>query len=168
MNYETALLVFGILLLLIGLVGQVKAKELEVGTSNAVARTVIGVVGAVLIGLSVAASNQILPLLNRADTPSEPEQPQDQGQGDTVQQRANELADIEAKKKQREEELRKLDEELQRREAAAKQADLDDQQKQDAEELKRLRAEKERQEAALARAEDAAGPDRAGQQPLAV
>ena len=66
MNYETALLVFGILLLLIGLVGQVKAKELEVGTSNAVARTVIGIVGAVLIGLSVAASNQILPLLKGA------------------------------------------------------------------------------------------------------
>ena len=60
MTYETTLLIFGILLLLIGLVGNVKAKELEIGTDSIVARTVIGIVGAVLIGLSLVSEVEFL------------------------------------------------------------------------------------------------------------
>ncbi len=52
MDYEVALLIFGILLLLLGLVGQVKAKEIEVGTSNSVVRIVATLVGVLFIVLS--------------------------------------------------------------------------------------------------------------------
>ena len=49
MSYEVTLLVFGILLILVGLLGKVKAKELEVGTSSRTARAVIAVLGIVLV-----------------------------------------------------------------------------------------------------------------------
>lgn len=52
MSYEVALLVFGIILLLVGLVGKVKARELEVGTSSRTARIVLASLGAALIALS--------------------------------------------------------------------------------------------------------------------
>lgn len=55
-EYNVVLLVFGILLLLVGLVGKVKAKELEVGTGSAVARVVLGVIGIGLMALSLALS----------------------------------------------------------------------------------------------------------------
>ena len=57
MTYEATLLVFGILLLLIGLIGKVKAKELEIGTSSAIARAVTGLVGIVLIVISLILVN---------------------------------------------------------------------------------------------------------------
>jgi len=52
MSYEVTLLVFGILLFLVGLVGKVKAKELEVGTSSKMARIIIAMAGLVLVVLS--------------------------------------------------------------------------------------------------------------------
>jgi hypothetical protein len=52
MSYEVTLLVFGILLFLVGLVGKVKAKELEVGTSSKTARIIIAIAGLVLVVLS--------------------------------------------------------------------------------------------------------------------
>ncbi len=52
MTFDVALLVFGVLLLLVGLVGKVKAKELEVGTNSRVARSVIGLIGAAMLALS--------------------------------------------------------------------------------------------------------------------
>lgn len=52
MTYEVTLLVFGILLLLVGLLGKVKAKELEVGTSSTVARLVMASLGILLVVLS--------------------------------------------------------------------------------------------------------------------
>ncbi len=52
MSYEVTLLVFGILLLLLGLVGKIKAKEIEVGTSSATVRVVTSLVGIVLLVLS--------------------------------------------------------------------------------------------------------------------
>lgn len=52
MSYEVTLLVFGILLLLLGLVGKIKAKELEVGTSSTTVRVVTSLIGFVLITLS--------------------------------------------------------------------------------------------------------------------
>ena len=51
-SYPVALLLVGIVLLLVGLVGKVKAKELEVGTSNKIARIVTGSIGVVLVVLS--------------------------------------------------------------------------------------------------------------------
>jgi hypothetical protein len=57
MSYEATLLVFGILLLLIGLIGKVKAKELEIGTSSAIARALTGLVGIVLIVISLILVN---------------------------------------------------------------------------------------------------------------
>jgi len=52
MSYEVTLLVFGILLLLVGLVGKVKAKEIEVGTSSRIVRIVLALLGIVLVVLS--------------------------------------------------------------------------------------------------------------------
>ena len=52
MSHQVTLLVFGILLFLVGLVGKVKAKELEVGTSSRLARIVMAIVGIVLVVLS--------------------------------------------------------------------------------------------------------------------
>lgn len=53
MSYEVTLLVFGILLLLIGLIGKVKAQQLEVGTDSAVARVVIAIFGSLLVVFSL-------------------------------------------------------------------------------------------------------------------
>jgi hypothetical protein len=47
------LLIFGILLLLVGLVGKVKAQQLEIGTSNKVVRSIIGSIGFILSSLSI-------------------------------------------------------------------------------------------------------------------
>lgn len=66
MSYEATLLVFGILLLLIGLVGKVKAKELEVGTSSTIARAVTGILGIGLIALSLSLAD--VPLLGERQT----------------------------------------------------------------------------------------------------
>ncbi len=54
MDYEVALLLFGLILLLLGLVGRVKAKEIEVGTSSAMARIVAAAVGVLFIVFSFA------------------------------------------------------------------------------------------------------------------
>jgi hypothetical protein len=56
MEYSVALLIFGVLLLLVGLVGKVKAKELEIGTDSVTTRVVVGIVGMVLLLLSVLLS----------------------------------------------------------------------------------------------------------------
>ncbi|MEM6308473.1 MAG: hypothetical protein AAF754_00360 [Pseudomonadota bacterium] len=76
MDYGVALLVFGILLLLLGLVGQIKAKELEVGTGHPVVRTIVGVLGVGLITLSLLISPVLSALtditqtfLQKDDTP---------------------------------------------------------------------------------------------------
>ena len=52
MTYEVALLTFGVILLLLGLIGRVKAKEIDVGTSSAMARLTVGIIGVVLVVLS--------------------------------------------------------------------------------------------------------------------
>ena len=110
MNYETALLVFGILLLLIGLVGQVKAKELEIGTSSTVARAVIGVVGVALIILSLTASDQILTRLTSIGTSPESEQ----GIGDSAESVGG-IGDVDLQ-----------EESILQEEAAARQAELEE------------------------------------------
>src|SRR5262245_10703418 len=53
MSYEVTLLVFGILLLLIGLIGRVKAQQLEVGTENPLVRVVTAIVGLLLVASSL-------------------------------------------------------------------------------------------------------------------
>lgn len=52
MDYTVSLLIFGLLLFLVGLVGRVKAKELEIGTSSSVVRSVLAIVGAVMVAVS--------------------------------------------------------------------------------------------------------------------
>ena len=52
MSYEVGLLSFGILLMLLGLIGKIKAKELEVGTSSVIVRVVTLIIGLFLIVLS--------------------------------------------------------------------------------------------------------------------
>lgn len=52
MSYEVTLLFFGILLIIVGLVGKVKAKEVEIGAKNKVVRIVMGVIGVSLTILS--------------------------------------------------------------------------------------------------------------------
>lgn len=52
MTFEVTLLIFGILLLLVGLIGSVKAKELEVGTNSRVVRIVLTILGVALIIVS--------------------------------------------------------------------------------------------------------------------
>ena len=68
MSYQVTLLVFGILLMLLGLVGKIKAKEIEVGTSSAIVRIVTGFIGIVLIVLSFN------PEIPRSFFPAPPEQ----------------------------------------------------------------------------------------------
>ncbi|MCI5224946.1 MAG: hypothetical protein D3924_20325 [Candidatus Electrothrix sp. AR4] len=53
MSYTVTLLTFGILLLLVGLVGEVKAKELEIGTNSKIVRIILSLIGIVLVVLSV-------------------------------------------------------------------------------------------------------------------
>ncbi len=59
MDLKTTLLTLGVILILVGLIGQVKAKEIEVGTKNPLARLVLGLIGFAFVG--VALSDVILP-----------------------------------------------------------------------------------------------------------
>ena len=49
MSIEWALLTFGIALLLVGLVGRVKVKGIEVGTGTTIARLGVGLTGLMLV-----------------------------------------------------------------------------------------------------------------------
>jgi hypothetical protein len=49
-------LTLGVLLLLVGIVGQVKAKEIEVGTKNPLARIILGLIGLLFISVSIISS----------------------------------------------------------------------------------------------------------------
>jgi len=51
-TFEVALFISGILLILVGLVGRIKARELEVGTDSKVTRVIVGVLGAAFVALS--------------------------------------------------------------------------------------------------------------------
>lgn len=64
-SFYVTLLTLGVLLLLVGIVGQVKAKEIEVGTKNPLARVIIGAIGIVFIAFSL--TQVIIPAL--APTP---------------------------------------------------------------------------------------------------
>ena len=85
MEYSVALLIFGILLLLVGLIGKVKAKELEVGTGNPVTRVVVGMlgVGLVLLSLLISPAVDLLPRLDLPTTePGTGTEPVEPGPGD--------------------------------------------------------------------------------------
>src|SRR5574341_2341490 len=58
---ESTLFTCGILLLLVGLIGQVKAKEIEIGTKNPIVRIILGVIGVLFVYL--ALSKDYLPIL---------------------------------------------------------------------------------------------------------
>lgn len=51
-TFEVALFISGILLILVGLVGRIKARELEVGTDSKVTRVIVGVLGASFVAVS--------------------------------------------------------------------------------------------------------------------
>lgn len=53
-GFDIALLTFGVILFLLGLIGRVKAKDLDVGTNNVFARAIGGTLGVLFIGLSLA------------------------------------------------------------------------------------------------------------------
>ena len=61
MDLKTTLLTLGVILILVGLIGQVKAKEIEVGTKNPLARLVLGLIGFAFVG--VALSDSIIPYI---------------------------------------------------------------------------------------------------------
>jgi hypothetical protein len=52
-DVESVLITIGVILLLVGLIGQVKAKELEVGTKNVLVRIILGLLGLVFIGIAL-------------------------------------------------------------------------------------------------------------------
>lgn len=52
MTYEVTLLIFGILLLLLGMIGKIKAREIEVGTNSSLVRVVTTIIGFILVVLS--------------------------------------------------------------------------------------------------------------------
>ena len=59
MNYQTALLFLGALLLLVGLLGKVKVKEIDLGTSNKYTRAVSAILGIMLIIISFLSAGLI-------------------------------------------------------------------------------------------------------------
>ena len=56
---ESTMLTLGVLLIVLGLIGQVKAKELEVGTKNPYARIILGFIGVVFVSIAII---QIIPI----------------------------------------------------------------------------------------------------------
>lgn len=50
---EATLLTFGVLLILIGLIGKVKAKEIDVGTQNPFVRIILGVIGVLFVSIAL-------------------------------------------------------------------------------------------------------------------
>lgn len=52
-EFPAVLLTLGVILLLVGLVGKVKAREMEVGAENKTVRFIIGSIGAVFIALAL-------------------------------------------------------------------------------------------------------------------
>lgn len=56
MEIYTALLTLGVLLLLVALIGQVKAQQLEVGTKNPFARVILGIMGIIFVYIALTRS----------------------------------------------------------------------------------------------------------------
>ena len=52
-EFPAVLLTLGVTLLLVGLVGKVKTKDMEVGTENKTIRLILGAIGAVFIALAL-------------------------------------------------------------------------------------------------------------------
>jgi len=61
------LLTLGVILIVVGLVGQIKAKEIEVGTENPVARIVLGIIEIIFV---VIALQDLLPIDPTSTTPT--------------------------------------------------------------------------------------------------
>jgi hypothetical protein len=119
MNYAVALLIFGILLLLIGLVGKVKAKELEVGTSSRIIRSVVGTVGVVLIALSLIETGMLDKFSHLLSDHTSDSAELENADGQREQEAATELERIAEEQREQETaaELERLAEELRGKEA---------------------------------------------------
>jgi hypothetical protein len=55
-EFPAVLLTLGVTLLLVGLVGRIKTKDMEVGTENKTVRFIIGVIGAAFIALALSVA----------------------------------------------------------------------------------------------------------------
>ena len=66
---EATLFTLGVILILVGLIGQVKAKEIEVGTKNPVVRVILGLLGTAFVSIALGLGTGSLPDLLRG-TPS--------------------------------------------------------------------------------------------------
>ena len=71
MTYEVALLTFGVALMLLGLIGKVKIKEIDIGTNNRIARITASGIGIVFILLSFNPSGITNKLLSASARGSE-------------------------------------------------------------------------------------------------
>jgi len=67
---EATLLTLGVILILVGLIGQVKAKEIEVGTKNTLVRIILGLIGVVFVIIALKVPFQ--DLLASPTTPTVP------------------------------------------------------------------------------------------------
>lgn len=66
---EATLLTLGVILILVGLIGQVKAKEIEVGTKNPIVRFILGLLGLFFVSTALGMGTGLLPEL-LAPTPT--------------------------------------------------------------------------------------------------
>jgi len=147
-SYEVTLLVFGILLLLLGLVGNIKAKEIEVGTSSTTVRVVTSIVGLVLMILSFNPEIPGAFLSSFTDQDPEPagivddsvDRMAEQARLAEEQRQADERARLEEEQRQADEQARLAEEQRQ----AGERARLEEERRQADE---RARLEEERRQA---------------------
>jgi len=70
-SLSVALLSVGVVLLLLGLLGSVKFKDYDVGTQSRAVRALVGLLGAVFIGLALTSTGYVpLPTIGRTLEPS--------------------------------------------------------------------------------------------------
>ena len=131
--FPTTLLLLGAALLVAGLVGSVKAKEIEIGASSAVVRTVLGFVGAAFIGLSLLMSGgfDVISFLakNNKSEISQPEVNEESVAERLTDKNPQREAEAELERlieelREKEAELERIAEEARQQEAAVEQARL--------------------------------------------
>jgi hypothetical protein len=120
MTFQVALLIFGILLLLLGLVGKIKAKELEAGTTNPAARTVFSILGLILVVVSFDPGmvTSILPGKNNSGLSWDWWTPQ-------IQRQAHEQAEAERQAREQAEAERQAREQAEAERQAREQAEAE-------------------------------------------
>jgi len=105
MDFEVVLLIAGLLLVVVGVVGQVKFKEVEIGAKNRAARITLGVLG---LALTIISFN---PNVVKGLISGEPDGPSGQSEADTTVVEKPESEQEPSKPISREEKLALLPEE---------------------------------------------------------